>query len=118
MSNGDNIEISPNLKNAHIMFEYLEEVKAIVSRNTVQGQLYALVKSYNDLDLQSWPELYQDFVWFMKHSTEDNLQLIIKDILDCHGNTEDSCDQDKKVIIFKNIYISYFLGKLHYPKMG
>jgi hypothetical protein len=106
MSNGDNIEISPNLKNAHIMFEYPEEVKAIVSQNTVQDQLNSLIKSYNDLDLQSWPELYQDFVWFMKHSTKENLQLIIKDILDCHGITEDSCDQDKKVIILNNIYIS------------
>lgn len=118
MSNGDNIDISPNIKNAHIMFEYPEEVEAIVSRNTVQDQLNAIVKSYNDLDLQSWPELYQDFVWFMKHSTEENLQLIIKDILDCHGNTDDSCDQDKKVIILNSIYVSCFLKEVQDIKMG
>jgi hypothetical protein len=43
MSNGDNIEISPNLKNAHIMFEYPEEVKAIVSQNILAIVLSVLL---------------------------------------------------------------------------
>ncbi|CAC5393996.1 unnamed protein product [Mytilus coruscus] len=92
------IELSADMKTVDFLFEFSIEEEVSVSQKIVQNQLDALVKSFRELDLQSWPELYQDFVWFMRHSTEENLQLIINDVLDCHGNQDGTCDLEKKML--------------------
>ncbi|XP_076076216.1 uncharacterized protein LOC143047139 isoform X2 [Mytilus galloprovincialis] len=94
----DEIESSADMKTVDFLFKFTEEEEVSVSQEIVQNQLDALVKSFRELDLQAWPELYQDFVWFMKHSTEENLQLIINDVLDCHGNKNGTCDLEKKML--------------------
>ncbi|XP_071139498.1 uncharacterized protein [Mytilus edulis] len=94
----DEIESSADMKTVDFLFEFSKEEEVSVSQEIVQNQLDALVKSFRELDLQAWPELYQDFVWFMKHSTEENLQLIINDVLDCHGNKDGTCDLEKKML--------------------
>ncbi|XP_063416105.1 uncharacterized protein LOC134697718 [Mytilus trossulus] len=94
----DEIESSADMRTTDFLFEFSKEEEVSVSQEIVQNQLDALVKSFRELDLQAWPELYQDFVWFMKHSTEENLQLIINDVLDCHGNQDGTCDLEKKML--------------------
>ena len=103
----DEIESSADMKTVEFLFKFSEEEEVSVSQEIVQNQLDALVKSFRELDLQAWPELYQDFVWFMKHSTEENLQLIINDVLDCHGNKNGTCDLEKKVSKRKKIGYLY-----------
>ena len=103
LENGDSIEVPTNVKNVSILFEIPEEEKVTVSKETLDSHLHTLVNSYTDKKLIAWPEQFHDLVWFMKHSTQETLQRVLVGIFSCHGNTDGSCDQKKKVKQFKHL---------------